>query len=72
MDNNNIGVLSATFIDCGSAVTGKAIIRGADAALKLARTLDWFGGESRRFSVQVTSRGKKFNLSYLVTFDFKS
>ena len=53
MDNNNIGVLSATFIDCGSAVTGKAIIRCADAALKLARTLDWFGGESRRFSEQI-------------------
>ena len=72
MDNNNVGVLSAAFINCGSDVTGKALVRGADAALKLARTMDWFGGESRRFSVQVTSRGKKFNLSYMVTFDFKS
>jgi hypothetical protein len=72
MDNNNIGVLSAAFIDCGSNVTAKALVRGADAALKLARQFDWAGGESRRFSVVVSSRGKKFNLSYLVTFDVKS
>lgn len=70
MDNNNIGVLSATHLDCGALVTSKALIRGADAALKLARTMDWLGGESRRLSVKVVSRGKRFNLSYLVTFDY--
>jgi hypothetical protein len=72
MDNNNIGVLSASYLDCNLNVTAKALVRGADAALKLARQFDWKASESRRFSVRVTSRGKKFNLSYLVTFDVKS
>jgi hypothetical protein len=72
MNNNNIGVLSASYLDCNSNVTAKALVRGADEALKLARQFDWLAGESRRFSVVVSSRGKKFNLSYLVTFDVKS
>lgn len=63
-------VLSAVLVHGGDGLTATALVSGASKALGLARQYDWVGGESRRFAVTVTCRGKKFNLSYIVTFGY--
>lgn len=75
MANSNIPVLNAVLLQDFSdslGVTGRAIVRGASKALAVARQLDWKGGESRQIGIVVTSQNRKVQLSYMITYDFKS